>query len=230
MADRFYDSQGEGDTAEDLAELHLRRYAGAVQRSTSSCRNVVVVGAGISGTGVPRPVPLLRAWHLSVCPAREHHNKPSVARDIGIRVRVATTIDGPPDPDAMARLCELHRSLGVADEDHVVRPVVCRGRARVRDEGIEVTPADLPAELTITADGAFWSRSVPQSPAASSTPTSSSPEPRIPCASPPKHFCGWWRLAPVGRMRAPGSGERDHPLAGRPVSHRLSAAQAPSAL
>jgi hypothetical protein len=77
--------------------------------------------------------------------------------DIGIGVRVATTIDGPPDPDAMARLCELHRSLGVADEDHVVRPVVRRGRARVRDDGIEVTPAELPAELTITADGAFWS-------------------------------------------------------------------------
>ncbi len=77
--------------------------------------------------------------------------------DAGIGVRVATTIDGTRDPDAMARLCELHRSLGVADEDHVVRPVVRRGRARVRGEGIGVTPADLPAELTITADGAFWS-------------------------------------------------------------------------
>ena len=77
--------------------------------------------------------------------------------DAGIGVRVATTIDGTPDPGAMARLCELHRSLGVADEDHVVRPVVRRGRARVRGEGIGVTPADLPAELTITADGAFWS-------------------------------------------------------------------------
>ena len=77
--------------------------------------------------------------------------------DAGIGVRVATTVDGTPDPDAMARLCELHRSLGVADEDHVVRPVVRRGRARVRGEGIGVSPADLPAELTITADGAFWS-------------------------------------------------------------------------
>ena len=64
---------------------------------------------------------------------------------------------GPADPDAAARLCELHRSLGVADEDHVVRPVVRRGRARVRGAGVEVETADLPAELTITADGAFWS-------------------------------------------------------------------------
>ena len=77
--------------------------------------------------------------------------------DVGVGVRVATTLNGTPDPEAMARLCELHRSLGVADEDHVVRPIVRRGRAQVRGEGVDVTPADLPAELTITADGAFWS-------------------------------------------------------------------------
>ena len=77
--------------------------------------------------------------------------------DAGIGVRVATTVDGTPDPDAMARLCELHRALGVGDADHVVRPIVRRGRARLRGEGIEVTPAEVPAELTITADGAFWS-------------------------------------------------------------------------
>lgn len=77
--------------------------------------------------------------------------------DAGVGVRIATTVDGTPEPDAMARLCELHRTLGVGDEDHVVRPIVRRGRARGRGEGIEVTPADLPAELTITADGAFWS-------------------------------------------------------------------------
>ena len=77
--------------------------------------------------------------------------------DAGIGVRLATTVGGSADPDAMARLCELHRTLGVGDEDHVVRPIVRRGRAGVRGDGIEVTAADLPAELTITADGAFWS-------------------------------------------------------------------------
>ena len=81
--------------------------------------------------------------------------------DAGIGVRVATTVDGTPDPDAMARLCELHRTLGVGDEDHVVRPIVRRGRARTRGEGVEITPADLPAELTVTADGAFWSPFAP---------------------------------------------------------------------
>ena len=60
-------------------------------------------------------------------------------------------------PEALARLCELHRSLGVDDEDHVVRPIVRRGRAVDHGLGIDAGLGDLPAELTITADGAFWS-------------------------------------------------------------------------
>ncbi|MBA3294482.1 MAG: hypothetical protein H0T40_12335, partial [Geodermatophilaceae bacterium] len=55
------------------------------------------------------------------------------------------------------RLCALHRDLGVPDEDHVVRPIINRGRAADAGMGVEVTEQDLPAELTITADGAFWS-------------------------------------------------------------------------
>ena len=77
-------------------------------------------------------------------------------RALGIRVRVATTTEGL-EPESLARLCELHRSLGVPDEDHVVRPVVRRGRAVDNGLGIDAGLADLPAELTITADGAFWS-------------------------------------------------------------------------
>lgn len=77
-------------------------------------------------------------------------------RDQGIRVRIATTTEFM-DPDALAPLCELHRRLGVVDEDHVVRPVVRRGRAVDIGMGVEATLANLPAELTITAEGAFWS-------------------------------------------------------------------------
>ena len=77
----------------------------------------------------------------------------------GIRVRLGTTLD--PDVEVseveQARLCALHRSLGVSDEDHVVRPVVRRGRAVTSDMGVRATVADLPPELTITSDGAFWS-------------------------------------------------------------------------
>lgn len=77
-------------------------------------------------------------------------------RQSGIAVRVATTTEGLL-PGALARLCELHRSLGVADEDHVVRPIVRRGRAIDHGLGVEAALGDLPAELTITVDGAFWS-------------------------------------------------------------------------
>lgn len=77
-------------------------------------------------------------------------------RGLGVRVRVATTTEGL-EPEALARLCELHRSLDVPDEDHVVRPIVRRGRAVDHGLGVDAGLADLPAELTITADGSFWS-------------------------------------------------------------------------
>lgn len=77
--------------------------------------------------------------------------------DAGIAVRIATTLDGEPDAEAMERLCALHRSLGIPDDDHVVRPIVHRGRAVEHSWGIVAGTGNLPAELTITADGAFWS-------------------------------------------------------------------------
>lgn len=77
----------------------------------------------------------------------------------GIGVRIATTLEDPGavDPDEAERLCELHRALGVPDEDHVVRPVVRRGRAVSGDMGVSAGFGQLEAELTITADGAFAS-------------------------------------------------------------------------
>jgi MoaA/NifB/PqqE/SkfB family radical SAM enzyme len=74
----------------------------------------------------------------------------------GVTVRIATTVESIEDAE-LDRLCALHRELGVSDDDHVIRPIIARGRAV--DEGLGVTAAqsDLPAELTITADGAFWS-------------------------------------------------------------------------
>jgi MoaA/NifB/PqqE/SkfB family radical SAM enzyme len=76
--------------------------------------------------------------------------------ELGIPVRIATTGDRN-TPDQMARLCALHRSLGVSDEDHVVRPIVRRGRAIDGDMGVVAESKDLFPELTLTADGAFWS-------------------------------------------------------------------------
>jgi len=77
----------------------------------------------------------------------------------GIGVRLATTIEDPASHDAeeLERLCELHRSLGVGDEDHVVRPIIRRGRAATGGMGVPAGADELEPELTITADGAFWS-------------------------------------------------------------------------
>src|SRR5436309_1647919 len=47
---------------------------------------------------------------------------------MGVRVRIATTVEHQ-TPDELARLCELHRRLGISDDDHIVRSVVRRGRA-----------------------------------------------------------------------------------------------------
>lgn len=75
-------------------------------------------------------------------------------RERGVRVRIATTVEYQ-TPDELERLCELHRGLGIPDEDHVVRPVVRRGRARTAGLGVELGVDDVLPELTITADGAF---------------------------------------------------------------------------
>lgn len=77
----------------------------------------------------------------------------------GIGVRISTTLDAPDsvDPEEMERLCELHRSWGIPDEDHVVRPVIRRGRAKTNDLGVAAGFEQLEPELTLAADGAFYS-------------------------------------------------------------------------
>ncbi len=74
----------------------------------------------------------------------------------GIKVRIATTVESIDDVE-LDRLCALHRELGVPDTDHIIRPIIRRGRAVDHGLGVEAAQPDLPAELTITADGAFWS-------------------------------------------------------------------------
>jgi MoaA/NifB/PqqE/SkfB family radical SAM enzyme len=83
--------------------------------------------------------------------------------DRGIGVRIATTLEDPDeaDPHEMERLCELHRAMGVPDEDHVVRPIVNRGRAVTNDMGVLAGFEQLGPELTLTADGAFYSPFAP---------------------------------------------------------------------
>ena len=72
----------------------------------------------------------------------------------GIRVRIATTVDGQDDAE-LDGVCVLHRSWGIPDDDHVVRSVVRRGRADVEGMGVVPGEHDILPELTLTADGAF---------------------------------------------------------------------------
>ncbi len=93
---------------------------------------------------------------------RGDNNYVSVATSVpvlvgrGVQVRIATTSTGLTD-DELSDLSELRRSWGVADDDHIVRPIVARGRAALEAGAVAAGFADLPAELCITAEGAFWS-------------------------------------------------------------------------
>lgn len=74
----------------------------------------------------------------------------------GVTVRIATTTNGDLDDPALDPLKEFVASLGVAPEDHLIRPIVRRGRADELQLGVVARAQDIPSELTITADGAFW--------------------------------------------------------------------------
>lgn len=70
----------------------------------------------------------------------------------GFRVRLGTT-ETPVNSAHLDRLCQFHRSLGILDEDHFVRPLAKRGYSR---EGIELGMHNLIPELTVNLDGLFW--------------------------------------------------------------------------
>ena len=77
--------------------------------------------------------------------------------DAGVKVRIATTVEPDRlDHDQHEALCALHRSWGVSDDDHIVRPVIHRGRAAEEDMGTELTYEQFPPELTFSVDGAWW--------------------------------------------------------------------------
>ena len=70
----------------------------------------------------------------------------------GFRVRIGTT-ETPVNSSHLDKLCEFHRSLGILDEDHFVRPLAKRGYSR---EGLELDMSNLVPEVTVNLDGVFW--------------------------------------------------------------------------
>ena len=70
----------------------------------------------------------------------------------GFRVRLGTT-ETPVNSAHLHELCKLHRSLGIPDEDHFVRPLAKRGYSR---EGLELDMTNLIPEVTVNLEGVFW--------------------------------------------------------------------------
>ena len=72
--------------------------------------------------------------------------------DRNFRVKLSST-ETPANTDRLDEICEFHRSLGIPDEDHFVRPLAQRGYSK---EGIELGIMDLIPEVTVNLDGVFW--------------------------------------------------------------------------
>jgi MoaA/NifB/PqqE/SkfB family radical SAM enzyme len=70
----------------------------------------------------------------------------------GLRVRLGTT-ETPVNAPRLHLICEFHRRLGIAEEDHFVRPLARRGFSR---EGLELGMHNLAPELTVNVDGVYW--------------------------------------------------------------------------
>ena len=70
----------------------------------------------------------------------------------GFRVRLSTT-ETPANRPHLETVCAFHRSLGIPDEDHFIRPLAKRGYSK---EGLELGMGNLVPELTVNLDGVFW--------------------------------------------------------------------------
>ena len=70
----------------------------------------------------------------------------------GFRVRIGTT-ETPANADHLDALHAFRESLGIAEEDHFIRPLAKRGYSK---EGLDLDMTNLLPELTANLDGIFW--------------------------------------------------------------------------
>ena len=73
-------------------------------------------------------------------------------QDNDFNLRLSST-ETPANSAHLDKLREFRRSLGIADEDHFVRPLARRGFS---SEGLEVGPGTLVPEITATINGIYW--------------------------------------------------------------------------
>lgn len=70
----------------------------------------------------------------------------------GFHVRLGTT-ETPENRHDLPAMCQLHRRLGIPDEDHIVRPLVRRGFST---KGMAVSLPALEPEVTADRHGIYW--------------------------------------------------------------------------
>lgn len=85
------------------------------------------------------------AWEKTVAGIR-------LLQERGFRVRLSTT-ETPANAPHLDKVCAFHRSLGIPEDDHFIRPLARRGYSK---EGLELGMDNLVPELTVNLDGVFW--------------------------------------------------------------------------
>lgn len=73
-------------------------------------------------------------------------------QEAGFHVRLGTT-QTPKNSSDLAAMCQLHRSLGIPDDDHIIRPLVRRGFST---KGMAISLPALEPEVTIDRNGVYW--------------------------------------------------------------------------
>ena len=69
-----------------------------------------------------------------------------------LKFKLSTT-ETPVNTEHLDAICDFHRSMGIPDEDHFVRPLAKRGYSK---EGLELGMTNLVPEVTVNVDGVFW--------------------------------------------------------------------------
>ena len=72
--------------------------------------------------------------------------------DHGFHVRLSTT-ETPANTDSLTEICEFHLTLGIPEEDHIIRPLAKRGFSQ---EGINVSMKSINPAITVNREGVFW--------------------------------------------------------------------------
>jgi MoaA/NifB/PqqE/SkfB family radical SAM enzyme len=75
-----------------------------------------------------------------------------ILQEHGFNLALSTT-ETPVNGTRLDLICAFHRSLGIPDENHFVRPLAKRGYSK---SGIELNMGNLVPEITVNVDGIFW--------------------------------------------------------------------------